>query len=135
MKTTHGFTRIAIAAAAGALVLTCAGAANAQLPDNMKFTTTFPFTVGRTQLPAGSYEVRPLPQDNALLRISNGHDSVLVMTENDSPRVRPRQDEVTFVKRGDTYVLKDIWDSGVDSGVEMLPLTAPHAPHHAKAVK
>jgi hypothetical protein len=129
MKTTRSFTAIA----AGARVLTCAGAANAQLPDNMKFTTTFPFTVGTTQLPAGSYEVTPLPQDNALLRISNGHDSVLVMTENDSPRVHPGQDEVTFLKRGDTYVLKDIWDAGVGSGVEMLPVHADHAAHHKAA--
>ena len=54
------------------------------------------FDEDNPKLPAGSYEVTPLPQDNALLRISNGHDSVLVMTENDSPRVKPRQDEVTF---------------------------------------
>ena len=133
MKTTRSFTTTAIAA--GALVLTCASAANAQLPDNMKFTTTFPFTVGTTQLPAGSYEVTPLPQDNALLRISNGHDSVLVMTENDSPRVRPGQDEVTFLKRGDTYVLKDIWDAGVGSGVEMLPIHADRTPHHARTAR
>jgi len=131
MKTTRSVTRTAIVA--GALLFTCAGAANAQLPDNMKFTTSFPFTVGTRQLPAGSYEVTPLPQDNALLRISNGHDSVLVMTENDSPRVKPRQDEVTFTRRGDTYVLKDIWDAGVGSGVEMLPIHADRAPHHAKA--
>jgi len=124
-------TRTALAA--GALLLISSGAANAQLPDNMTFTTTFPFMVGKQQLPAGAYTVTPLPQDNALLRISNGHDSVLVLTENESPRTPPKQDEVTFVKRGDTYVLKDIWDSGVGSGVEMLPVSS-HA-HHAKAAR
>jgi hypothetical protein len=123
-------TRTALAA--GALLIS-SSAANAQLPDNMTFTTAFPFMVGKQQLPAGAYTVTPLPQDNALLRISNGHDSVLVLTENESPRTPPKQDEVTFVKRGDTYVLKDIWDSGVGSGVEMLPVAGSHAGHHAKA--
>jgi hypothetical protein len=131
MMTINRITRTALAA--GALVLISSGAANAQLPDNMKFTTTFPFMVGKQQLPAGAYTVTPLPQDNALLRISNGHDSVLVLTENDSPRTPPKQDEVTFVKRGDSYVLKDIWDSGTISGVELLP-PSNHAPH-AKAAR
>ena len=131
MMTINRMTRTALAA--GALVLISSGAANAQLPDNMKFTTTFPFMVGKQQLPAGAYTVTPLPQDNALLRISNGHDSVLVLTENDSPRTRPKQDEVTFVKRGDSYVLRDIWDSGTSSGVELLP-PSNHA-HHAKAAR
>jgi hypothetical protein len=43
--------------AAGALVLVSSGAANAQLLDNMKFTTSFPFMIGKQQLPAGAYTV------------------------------------------------------------------------------
>jgi hypothetical protein len=118
--------------AAGALVLVSSGAANAQLLDNMKFTTSFPFMIGKQQLPAGAYTVTPLPQDNALLQISNGHDSVLVLTENESPRVQPKHDEVTFIKRGDTYIMRGIWDSGTISGVELLPASNGHA-HHVKA--
>ena len=126
------FTRVTrTALAAGALLLISTGAANAQLPDTMTFTTTFPFTVGSQQLPAGAYSVTPLPQDNALLRISNGHKSVLVMTENESPRVPPKHDEVTFIKRGDTYALRDIWDSGTTSGVELLPVPGDR-PDHGK---
>ena len=131
MMTINRMTRTALAA--GALILISSGVANAQLPDNMKFSTTFPFMVGKQQLPAGAYTVTPLPQDNALLRISNGHDSVLVLTENDSPRTPPKQDEVTFVKRGDTYVLTDIWDSGTTSGVELLPPSIPA--HHARPAR
>ena len=133
MKTTNRFAAIALAA--GALVMTCAGAANAQLPENMKFETTFPFMVGRTTLPAGAYTVRPLPIDNSLLEISNGRTTVLVMTENDSPKVQPRQDEVTFVKRGDTYVLKNIWDSATGSGVEPVPNHAEREASHAKTAR
>ena len=131
MMTINRMTRTALAA--GALILISSGVANAQLPDNMKFSTTFPFMVGKQQLPAGAYTVTPLPQDNALLRISNGHDSVLVLTENDSPRTPPKQDEVTFVKRGDTYVLTDIWDSGTTSGVELLPPSSQA--HHARPAR
>jgi hypothetical protein len=133
MKKMNRFAGIAFAA--GMLVMTCAGAANAQLPENMKFKTTFPFMVGSTTLPAGAYTVRPLPQDNALLEISNGHTSVLLMTENESPKVQPGQDEVTFVKQGDTYVLKDIWDASTRSGVESIPTHADHVTHHEKAAR
>ncbi len=133
MKRFNGF--IPTALAAGALVLVSAGAANAQLPETMRFTTTFPFTVGSTTLPAGSYTITPLPQDNALLQISNGRTTILMMTENDAPRVRPHQDEVTFVKRGDTYVLKDIWDAATSSGVESLPTRAERAASHAKTAR
>jgi hypothetical protein len=46
--------------------------------------------------------------------------------------VQPKHDEVTFIKRGDTYILRDIWDSGTISGVELLPASNGHA-HHVKA--
>ena len=133
MTRTNGF--IPTALAAGALVLISAGAANAQLPETPRFKTTFPFMVGSTALPAGEYTITPLPQDNALLEISNGRRSVLLMTENDAPKVRPQKDEVTFVKRGDTYVLKDIWDSSTASGVESLPTHAERAASHAKTAR
>jgi hypothetical protein len=130
MTMTNGFKPIALAAAA--FVLISAGAANAQLPETMRFKTTFPFMVGSTTLPAGAYTITPLPQDNALLQISNGHTSVLLMTENDAHRGSSRQDEVTFTRRGDTYVLKDIWDAASGSGVESLPTHAERAASHAK---
>lgn len=133
MKTSNRFAAIALTA--GALVMTCAGAANAQLPENMKFTTTFPFMVGSTTLPAGAYTVRPLPQDNALLEISNGRNTVLVLTENDSPKAQPRQDEVIFVKHDDNYVLKNIWDSATRSGVEPVPTRAERQMMHDKSAR
>lgn len=130
MKRFNGF--IPTAVAAGALLFMSAGAANAQVPETMRFTTTFPFMVGKITMPAGSYTITPLPQDNALLQISNGRTSALMMTENDAPRVHPRQDIVTFVKRGDAYVLRDIWDSATSSGVEALPTRAERVASHTK---
>jgi hypothetical protein len=107
-----------------------ADSANAQLTKTMKFTTTFPFVVSGRTMPAGAYTATPLEGDESVLRISNGSSSVLLMTESDAPRTAPRHDEVTFVKRDDTYVLKDIWDASTSSGVESIPVQAHHAAHH-----
>ncbi|HEY7500941.1 MAG TPA: hypothetical protein VH740_20635 [Vicinamibacterales bacterium] len=59
----------------------------------------------------------------------------MVLTENDQPKVQPRQDEVTFAKRGDTYVLQEIWDSALSVGVEPTSMAAHGAKAHAKTHK
>jgi hypothetical protein len=117
--------RIVLAALAAALVLAVSSPARAQLADTLKFQTPFPFMVGRTAMPAGTYTITPLPGDNSLLRLSNGQSSVLVFTENDAPRRPPKIDEVTFTRKGDTYVLREIWDASTESGVE--PVVSAHA--------
>ncbi|HET7220875.1 MAG TPA: hypothetical protein VFJ02_22635 [Vicinamibacterales bacterium] len=101
-----------------AAILAASVPARAQLVDTMKFQTSFPFVIANVTMPAGSYTVTPLPSDNSLLRVSNGQTAVLLFTENDSPRRPPRNDEVTFTKQGDTYVLRGIWDASTGSGVE-----------------
>ena len=113
------------------LVIASAGAANAQLVYPMKFSTTFPFTVGHTSLPAGDYTVTPLEGDHDVMRLSNGHTSVLVMTEQDTPKVAPRHDEMSFTKQGDTYVLREFWDASTATGAEPIEGHA-HASHDVK---
>ncbi len=112
---------------ASGLVLASAGAANAQLVSTMKFTTSFPFMVGNRSMPAGAYTVTPLESDHSLMEITNGHTSVFLLTEKDIPKVEPRQDEVIFTKRGDTYVLQEIWDASSSIGAEAIPVHAAHA--------
>jgi len=124
-------TIVRSALVATGLVIASAGAANAQLVNTMKFTTTFPFMVGHTSLPAGAYTVTPLEGDHSVMEISNGHTSVLMATESDSPKVAPRQDAVTFVKRGDTYLLREIWDASTSTGAEAIPSHAAHTRHEA----
>jgi hypothetical protein len=109
------------------LILASAGAANAQLVGRMKFTTSFPFMVGKTTMPAGAYTVTPMENDHQLMEISNGHTSVLLPTEKDSPKDPPRKDEVIFVKRGDTYELREIWDASSSVGAEAIPSHGEHA--------
>jgi hypothetical protein len=118
---------------AAGLVLASAGTANAQLVTTMKFTTNFPFMVGSRSMPAGAYTVRPMEADHSLMEISNGHSSVWLLTEKDIPKVQPRQDEVIFTRRGDTYVLQEIWDASSSMGAEAIPVHAAHASHDAKA--
>ena len=113
------------------LVIASAGAANAQLVYPMKFSTTFPFMVGQTSLPAGDYTVTPLENDHDMMQLTNGHTSVLVMTEKDAPKVPPRQDEVIFTKQGDTYILREFWDAATATGAEPIPAHA-HASHDVK---
>jgi hypothetical protein len=112
---------------AAGLTVFSAGAVSAQMSDTMKFTTTFPFMVGHQMLPAGSYTVTPLEIDHSLMKISNGHQGVLLLTEQDKPKAPPKQDEVTFAKQGDTYVLKEIWDAATVTGAEPIELHAKGA--------
>ena len=109
------------------LVLASAGAANAQLVGRMKFSTSFPFMVGKTSMPAGTYTVTPMEIDHSLMEISNGHRSVFLPTEKDFPKVPPREDEVIFVRHGNTYELREIWDASSSVGAEAIPHS--HAAH------
>jgi hypothetical protein len=127
MKSMKSLFRSALVAAG--LVLASAGAANAQLVSTMKFTTTFPFMVGDRSMPAGAYTVTPMESDRSLMEITNGHTSVLLLTEKDSPKVEPRQDEVIFTRRGDTYVLREIWDASSSIGAEAIQFHAAHTSH------
>ena len=127
MKT---FTRSAMIAAS--LLVVSAGGASAQVPTTMKFTTTFPFRVGHKTMPAGSYTITPLEIDHALMEVSNGRTSALILTEPESPKTPPRQDEVTFAKQGDIYVLREIWDASSATGAETPDAHARVVEHRAR---
>ena len=127
MKT---FARSAMIAAS--LLVVSASGASAQIPTTLKFTTTFPFMVGHKTMPAGSYTITPLEIDHSLVEISNGHRTALILTEPDSPKVPPRQDEVTFAKQGDTYVLREIWDAASATGAETPEARTRNVEHTAR---
>jgi hypothetical protein len=96
-----------------------ATAASAQVTETMQFKTTFPFTVGNTTFPAGSFTVKPADDgDNTVLEISSGKTVALLEVEPETmgPNQQVR-DEVVFKKYGDQYVLCDIWDQADGSGV------------------
>ena len=115
---------------AAGLSIVSAGAVSAQISDTMKFTTTFPFTVEGRTMPAGSYTITPLDLDRSLMEISNGRTAVLMLTEPDTPKGPPKQDQVIFDRHGDTYVLREIWDASSVTGAEAVE---PHVKSAHKA--
>ena len=109
-----------IGIAAGILVLAGVQNASAQIENGLDFTTSFPFTVGSTTVPAGSYTIRPDDDNPQLLALSGKGVAVFFETNVAQPRETPSKTEVVFSRYGDGYVLKDIWVEGSDSGFESV---------------
>jgi hypothetical protein len=109
-----------ISIAAGVLLLGGVHAASAQITYPVEFKTTFPFTVGNTTLPAGSYTIRPDDTHPEVLELTGAHTSVFFDTENASARETPSKTEVVFKRYGDGYVLKNIWVGGETTGAEAV---------------
>jgi hypothetical protein len=111
---------------AGAVATVIGGVrADAQVLEPLKFQTTFPFTVEQMTFPAGNYTLRPMEMDPYVFQISDGKTTKLLITEPAGPpkatgRAKP-DDEVVFTKRGDQYVLSEIWDAAERTGVEPIP--------------
>ena len=105
--------------------------ASAQVNEAIKFTTTFPFTAGKTTFPAGAYTVRPLENDHGVMLISNGTEMKLLDMVPTGPAAKqPVKDEVIFRKEPAGYVLSQIWDAADGSGVQTLPSKADGQMHH-----
>jgi hypothetical protein len=102
------------------------GTARAQITGPVNFTTTFPFTVGRTNLPAGSYTIRPVgPEGTDLaLLISNEstrhthHTGAMFLTERTSSTTPAAQSDISFVRYGNRYFLDKIEISGEEDGAQ-----------------
>jgi hypothetical protein len=117
--------------ATGAVVFIAGvSAAHAQVLETMKFSTTFPFTVGHKSFPAGNYTVRPLEGALDVMEISNGTSTTYFAVNPAEPRQLPTKDQVTFTKHGDEYALTRIWDSAEVSGVTPIQPKAASMHHH-----
>lgn len=106
--------------------------AHAQVTDPIEFTTTFPFSVGNTRLPAGSYEIRRDVDNGAVYRIDakNQHIGALFEIEPTTMNKAPAKSEVIFKRYGQGYVLKSVWEEGSNEGVQTVMLEMEK--HHAK---
>ena len=116
-------------------VATISGAAlaHAQVSDPVEFTTTFPFTVGNTTMPAGAYEIRRDTDNGTVYRIesANKHIGTLFEVETTSMKTPPAKSEVVFKRYGQGYVLKSVWEEGSSDGIETAMVEAER--HHVKA--
>jgi hypothetical protein len=109
--------------AGGLAIMVGVSPASAQIFQEMTFKTTFPFMVGRTMLPAGSYTVGPaFDGTGSLLQIRGDRHGAIFFGENaGQPRVDPKQSAALFDRAGDHYVLTEIWDASDREGTDMLP--------------
>jgi len=87
--------------------------AQAQLEEKMRFTTSFPFEVGKTHFTAGTYLVSPADDYNdGVLKIEGQQRMAFITIIPDGVRGDdPKDNELTFEKVGDTYMLARIWDA------------------------
>lgn len=125
----------------------CAGAlgvlpAWAQLDGPVEFTTTFPFTVERTTLPPGRYEIRPLDEDPLVYRISSRdgrHGTFFSATPTGA--ANGTNSEVVFKETEGRYVLENVEISGesgiaassVNPDVQRASITSGSREHRVKA--
>jgi hypothetical protein len=106
--------------ALGVLIVAGVQNASAQIIDPVEFTTSFPFTVGNTTVPAGSYTIRPDDDNPQICELIGTNESVLFLVEPADARVMPPKSEVVFSRYDNRYVLKSIWLEGSTSGAETM---------------
>ena len=106
----------------GAMLLLTVGTLLAQ-PFNLTFTSKTPFSVSSATLPAGSYQIRLVDQDDDLFECAATSGSHSVLFEADMHEEVPNKTDVTFAKYGDKLILKNISINGV--GGYFIPVSLP----------
>jgi hypothetical protein len=109
-----------IALAGGILLAAGIQDASAQIDYPVEFTTTFPFTVGQATVPAGTYTIKSVDDDPALLELSGERVGLFFQTNNASANGKASKTEVVFKRYGKAYILKAIWLDGADTGYESV---------------
>lgn len=92
--------------------------AGVQITSRITFNTTFPFTVGNTKFPPGSYSIRPTDDNSEIMEITSadGKTSALFETTAAEAAKMPSKGEVVFKKYGDNYVMSEIYEPGSKTG-------------------
>ena len=92
--------------------------ARAQLPEELKFRTVFPFVVGNRELPAGTYEIQRIGDDQFLYLV-RGTKSAIIETNfvGKPPALNASSGEVIFRRYGDTLVMEEVWDPSSATGI------------------
>ncbi len=114
--------------------------AHAQSLDRMTFTTSFPFIAAGKELPAGTYTIENVGNTPAVVALSNDRRAFVLMEVDNSGQqpssVENRgESDVTFVKLEDgTYALSQLWDDGMERGVQIAWTALRHAGEPVKAI-
>jgi hypothetical protein len=96
----------------------------AQIGNGVKFTAPFPFYVGNTKLPSGSYSLTQ-PEDLnfqvALVRSEDGLHSAIIDVNHTDYLEAPSQSEVIFNKYGGNLYLNRVMVEGLETGMAAVP--------------
>jgi hypothetical protein len=99
----------------------------AQILNGVDFTTAFPFYAGNAKMPAGAYTItQPASEDNTVLLIESkdgSHSAFLDIAPTQAANPHPNSD-VTFNKYGTTDYLSQVWVTGQNYGMQVLPTKA-----------
>jgi len=112
----------------GGLLVLFAGvhSASAQLANQVRFTTDFPFVAGNVTVPAGTYTLSSLSADPLVLVLKGRHVEAVMYSEPARSLTEPPTAEVQFARRGNTYVLAGAWAAGDMDGVETVAAEPSH---------
>ena len=109
-------------------LLSIAGAATARADDDQIVANVpFSFTIGRTQMPAGKYIVKPASDDLRVVLIErrDGHEAAFSLTVPLGSAVRVTVPELVFEKRDNQYFLTRLISA--DGDEREIPPTHAHA--------
>jgi hypothetical protein len=103
-----------------------------QISNRVTFKTTFPFTVGNTKFPAGSYSIEPMDDNREMMEITSADGKISAMFETTPTELpsTPSKGEVVFKRYGDNYVLSEIYEPGSKTGAISIKSHAER--QHAK---
>ena len=131
------FRRSILFIGSAALMALGASSASAQLPEVLTFRTVFPFFVGNREVPAGSYMMRRVGDDQ-FLYVIQGPKSAILETNfaGGPPEGDTTKAEVIFKRYGDSFVMQEVWDPSSGTGLTstMKFKGAAEAGHVAQAV-
>jgi hypothetical protein len=99
----------------------------AQVGNGVKFTTPFPFMVGDTKMPSGSYSLTQPDDLNfqiAIIRSEDGkHNAAFGVNPTEDART-PNKSKVVFQKYGDNLYLNKVIVEGYETGMVALKTKA-----------
>ena len=112
---------LSIIAILGLTTLLVASPVSATPSAVMSASIPFEFTVGKTVLPAGQYDVKTNYVSSGVLLIQgrDGGPSVMILANTAYSRKSMNETSLVFNKYGNQYFLSKIWTAGEDEGCEL----------------
>ena len=111
-----------------ALLFALSGASYAQSARRTVILIPFDFVAGGKTLPAGAYRIEPVKRDSYTaweIQSTAGRAGAVVMTSAIRGVASEEGARLVFQKRGEAYVLAQVWPSGEGAGREVARARGP----------